>query len=190
MLYEVCPTIINGERKLMELPRYPSPFYPSLEGWLKDLIQNLTHGIITQALTRWALVFSSMMMLVFIRDDFTWRSSWSLPVIVVLFIIRGYVRTGRRLPSLCVVQFLFQVFYLLLHGLVVVLSMGYATAHLGMAFACLGGIHTSLSIPFILLILFIFRVRKITLSLGSYGFCLLGICLAWVFLVWTWSYHV
>ena len=190
MLDGVRPTIINGECKLMELPWWPGPFYLVREWWLRDLIQSLTHGIITQTPTRWALLFSSMMVLVFIREGLTWRSSWSLPVIAVLFIIRGYVRTGRRLPSLCVVQFLFQVFYLLLHGLVVVLSMGYATAHLGMAFACLGGIHTSLSIPFILLILFIFRVRKITLSLGSYGFCLLGICLAWVFLVWTWSYHV
>ena len=70
-------------------------------------------------------------------------------------------------------QFLFQVIYLLLHGLVVVLFLGYATAHLGVAFARLGGMHTPLSILFILLILFMFRARKITLSL------------AWVFLVWT-----
>ena len=83
------------------------------------------------------------------------------------------------------VQFLFQVIYLLLHGLVVVLSLGYVIAHLGVAFARLGDIHTPFSIPFILLILFMFRARKITLSLGSYGFCPLGICLEWVFLVWT-----
>ena len=82
-------------------------------------------------------------------------------------------------------QFLFQVIYLLLHGLVAVLSLGYVTAHLGVAFAHLGGMHTPLSIPFILLILFMFRARKITLSLGSYRFCLLGSCLMWVFLVWT-----
>ena len=82
-------------------------------------------------------------------------------------------------------QFFFQVIYLLLHGLVAVLSLGYAIAHLGVAFARLGGIHIPLSIPFILLILFMIRARKITLSLGSYGFCPLGTCLAWVFLVWT-----
>ena len=79
----------------------------------------------------------------------------------------------------------FQVIYLLLHGLVAVLSLGYATAHLGVAFARLGSIHTPFSIPFILLILFTFRVRKITLLLGFYEFCSLGIPLAWVFLVWT-----
>ena len=86
---------------------------------------------------------------------------------------------------MCVAQCLFQVIYLMLHGLVVVLSLGYTTTHLGVAFARLGGMHTPLSIPFILLILFMFRARKITLSLGSYGFYPLGICLAWVFLVWT-----
>ena len=82
-------------------------------------------------------------------------------------------------------QFLFQVIYLLLHGLVAILSLGYATTHLGVAFARLGGMHTPFSIPFILLILFMFRARKITLLLGSYRFCPLGTCLAWVFLVWT-----
>ena len=82
-------------------------------------------------------------------------------------------------------QFLFQVIYLLLHDLVNVLSLGYATSLLGVAFVRLGGIHTPFSIPFILLILFMFRAKKITLLLGSYGFCPLGIPLVWVFLVWT-----
>ena len=39
-------------------------------------------------------------------------------------------------------KFFFQVIYLLLYDLVVVLSLGYTTAHLGVAFARLGGIHT------------------------------------------------
>ena len=77
-----------------------SPFYLTREGWLKDLIQSLTHGIITQASTRWAHVFSSMTVLVFIREGLTWRNSWSLPVISFLFIIRAYVKTWRRLPPL------------------------------------------------------------------------------------------
>ena len=155
------------------------------EGWPRDLIQSLTYDIITQASTRSAFVFSSMMMLIFIRESLTWRSSWSLSVIAILFIIRGYVRIGRRAFSLCAAQFLFQVIYLLLHDLVAVLSLGYTTAHFRVAFTRLGGIHTPLSIPFILLILFMFRARKITLLLGSYKFCPLGVPLAWVFLVWT-----
>ena len=82
-------------------------------------------------------------------------------------------------------SFFFQVIYLLLHDLVTVLSMRYVTAHLGVAFARLGGIHDPFLIPFILLILFTIRASKITLSLGSYGFCPLGSCLVWVFPVWT-----
>ena len=83
------------------------------------------------------------------------------------------------------VQFLFQVIYLLLHSLVIILSLGYAIAHLGVAFARLGGIHTPLSIPFILLILFMIRASKITQLLGPYGFRSLGTCSVQVFLVWT-----
>ena len=36
----------------------------------------------------------------------------------------------------------FQIIYLSLHGLTIVLSPGYATTHLGMALARLGGMHT------------------------------------------------
>ena len=108
-----------------------------------------------------------------------------MPVISVLIVIRGYVRTRRKLPPLRMVQFLFQVIYLLLHDLIAVSFLGYVTAHLGVAFARLGGIHASLSIPFILLILFMIKASKITLSLGPYGFRPLGACLARVFLVWT-----
>ena len=80
-------------------------------------------------------------------------------------------------------QSLFQVVYLSLHGLTVILSLGYATAYLGMALVRLGSMHTPFSIPFIAPILL--RVKKITLPLRPYGLCSLGICLAWVFLVWT-----
>ena len=78
---------------------------------------------------------------------------------------------------------LFQVIYLLLHGVVVVLSLGHVIAHMGVAFARLGGMYTPLSIPFITSILL--RIKKITLSLGPCGFCSLGIYLAWVLLLWT-----
>ena len=78
-------------------------------------------------------------------------------------------------------QSLFQVVYLSLLGLTVVLSLGYVTTYLGMALARLSSMHTSLLIPFITLILL--RVRRITLPLRPNGFCPLGINLAWVFLV-------
>ena len=82
----------------------------------------------------------------------------------------------------------FQVIDLSLHGLTIVLSLGYATTYLGIALTCLGSMYTPLLIPFIALILL--RVRRITLPLRPNGFCPLGIDLAWVFLVWTQPYHV
>ena len=121
-----------------------APSILRVKGRLRDLIQGFIHGIITQALTRWSLVLPSMMVLVFIREGLTWGSSWSPPVIAVLFIIRGYVEAGRRPPSLCMAQSLFWVVYLLLHGSMVVLSLGYATAHLRGAFVHLGDMHTPL----------------------------------------------
>ena len=122
------------------------------------------------------------------KRRFRWGSSWSPPVTDILLFIRGYVEAGRGLPLLCMAQSLFQVIYLSLHGLTVVLSLGYATAYLGMALAHLGIIHTPILIPFIAPILL--KVKKITLPLRPYGFCLLGVCLTWVFLVWSWPYHV
>ena len=95
------------------------------------------------------------------------------------FIIRGHVRTGRGHFPLCMAQLLFQVINFSLHGLVAVLSLGYVTSHSRMASARLGSLHTALSISFILLILFMLRVRKIILSLGSCGLCLLRTCLVW-----------
>ena len=77
----------------------------------------------------------------------------------------------------------FQVVVLSLHGLTVVLSLGYATTYLGMALAHLGSMHTPLSIPFIALILL--RVRRIILPLRPDGFYSLGISFAWIFLLWT-----
>ena len=62
-------------------------------------------------------------------------------------------------------QFLFQVINFLLHGLVAILPLRYVTSHSRVASARLGSVHTTLSISFILLILFILRVRKIILSL-------------------------
>ena len=158
------------------------------EGWPGDLIQSFVHGIITQTLTRQALMSPFMTLLFFIKEGFTWGSSWSSPVTDILFLIRGYVGAGRGPPLLCMAQPLFQVVYLSLHGLTVVLPLGYATTYLGVALACLSSMYTSLSVPSIAHIWL--RVRRIILPLRPNGFCPLRIDLAWTFLVWTWSCHV
>ena len=56
MLYWVGPIIVYGKRWLMEPPRKHRPLYSTCKQRLGDAIQGLTHGIIGQALVRWALV--------------------------------------------------------------------------------------------------------------------------------------
>ena len=106
--------------------------------------------------------------LFFVRKCLTWGSPRSLPIVIVTFIIGGYVRPRMRSPSLCIAQLSLQIVYLslhgllivlflgymtpnffLLHGLVVILSLEHATAHTRIAFASLSGVCTSFSnLPF------------------------------------------
>ena len=123
-------------------------------------------------------------MLFFMRESLAWRGSRSLPIVIIAFIIEGHVRARMRSPSLCMVQLSLQVFYLSLHGLFIILSLGYVTAHTRIAFASLSGIHTSLSKPSIFFILITLRVGKVTLLLGSSRFKLMGACS-----MRAWSYH-
>ena len=73
-------------------------------------------------------------------------------------------------------QLSLQVVYLLLHGLLIILALGYVTAHTRVASASLSGVHTSLSKPSILFISITLRVGKVTLLLGSSRFRLMGAC--------------
>ena len=71
-------------------------------------------------------------------------------------------------------QLSLQVVYLLLHGLLIILALGYVTAHTRVASASLSGVHTSLSKPSIFFISITLRVGKVTLLLGSSLFRLIG----------------
>ena len=110
------------------------------------------------------------------RECLSWRGSRSLPIVIIAFTIEGQVRVRMRLPSLCMAQFSLQVVYLSLHGLFVILSLGYVIAHTRMAYASLSGVYTSLSKPSILFISIMLRVWKVTLLLGSSRFWLMGAC--------------
>ena len=123
-------------------------------------------------------------MLFFIREGLTWGGSRSLPIVIIAFIIEGQVRVRVRSPSLCMAQFSLQVVYLSLHGLFIILSLGYVAAHARMASASLSGVYTSLSKPSILFISITLRVRKVALLLGSSRLRLIG-----VYSKRTWSYH-
>ena len=80
------------------------------------------------------------------------------------------------LPLLCKVQSPLQVIYFLLHGLFIILSLGYVAAHTGMAFASLSGVYAPLPKPFVLFVPAMFGVWEITLLLGSGRLGLMGVC--------------
>ena len=184
MLHEVYIVIIKGEGWLLESQRECNPFYEACERWFRELIQCLAHGIVSQAPRRWASMFTPLVVLFYMREGLAWRGSRSLPIVIIAFIIGGQVRVRMRSPSLCMAQLFLQVVYLSLHGLFIILSLGYVTAHTRMASASLSGVYTSLSKPSILFILITLRVGKVTLLLGSSRFRLMGACL-----MRAWSYH-
>ena len=100
MFHRIRSTIVNGERRLMETLRKFSPFYLARERGFKDLIQHLTHNIISHAFARRAFVPSPVVALFVARERFTQWSSRPLPVTSVLLIIRGDVGIGDRLLPL------------------------------------------------------------------------------------------
>ena len=108
------------------------------------------------------------------RESLALRGSRSLPIVIIAFIIGGHVRARMRSPSLCMAQLSLQVVYLSLHGLFIILVLGYVTAHKRTTSAGLSGIHTSLSKLFILFISITLKVGKVTLLLGSSRFRLMG----------------
>ena len=157
------------------------------------MIQCPAHDIVSQAPRRWAFMFTPLVVLFFMREGLAWRGSRSLPIVIITFIIRGQVRARMRSPSLCMAHLSLQVIYLSLHGLFIVLSLGYVTlnffwlygpvvilslehvtTHTRMASASLSGVYTSLSKPSILFISITLRVGKVTLLLGSSRFRLMG----------------
>ena len=71
-------------------------------------------------------------------------------------------------------QLSLQVIYLSLHGLLIILALGYVIAHTRVASASMSDVHISLSKPSILFILITLKVGKVTLLLGSSRFRLMG----------------
>ena len=80
------------------------------------------------------------------------------------------------LSSLCKAQLSLQVIYFSLHSLFVIPSLGYMTAHTGMAFAGLSGVYAPLPKPSVLFVPAMLGVWEITLLLGSGWLGLMGVC--------------
>ena len=130
----------------------------------------------SQAPRRWASAFTPLAVLFFMRECLAWRGFLSLPIVIITFIIGGKVRVRMRPHSLCMAQFSLQVVYLSLHGLFIVLSLGYMTAHMRTTSASLNGVYTSLSKPSILFISIKLKVGKVALLLGSSRLRLVRAC--------------
>ena len=107
MFYRVRSIIVSGEHGLMESLRKFHPLYLACERWFGDLIQRLAHGIISQAFMRQTLVSTFMMVFVIVGESLTWWSSWPSPIIIILFIVRGHIKTRRSSFPLCTAQLLF-----------------------------------------------------------------------------------
>ena len=75
MLYWVCPTIVYGKGWLMEPPRKLCPLYSARERRLGDAIQGLAHGIVGQALVRWAFVVAFVRPLFLVGKSLARRGS-------------------------------------------------------------------------------------------------------------------
>ena len=99
-----------------------------------------------------------------------------MPIVVIVFIVEKRVRARRGLSSLCKAQLSLQVVYFSLHGLFVILSLGYVTAHTGMAPASLSGVHAPLPKPSVLFVLAMLVVWVVTLLLGFGRLGLMGAC--------------
>ena len=77
---------------------------------------------------------------------------------------------------MCKAQLSLQVIYLSLHGLFVILFLGYVTTHMRMASAGLRGVYAPFPKPSVFFILAILRVWEITQLLGSGWLRLMGAC--------------
>ena len=96
MLHRVCFTVVNGEGWLLEPSRKCSPFYVVHERGLRELIQCPAHDIVSQAPRRWAFAPTPPVVLFFMRKCLTWGSPRSLSIVIVTFIIEGYIKPRMR----------------------------------------------------------------------------------------------
>ena len=99
-----------------------------------------------------------------------------MPIVIIVFIIEKRVRARRGLSSLCKAQLSLQVIYFSLHGLFVIPSLGYVTAHTGMASTSLSGVYAPFPKLSVLFVPAMLKVWEITLLLGSGWLRLMGAC--------------
>ena len=183
VFHKICSAIIHDERRLVELSREFCLFYPSCEGWLRNLTQCLFHNVSSHSFARRAFAFSPVMALFIIGEGFAWWSSWPLFVNSVFFLIRRDIGVGRGSPLLCSMELLFQVINLSLHGFIIISPMGEVASPSKTASIGMGGMY----ITFLMfsLISITFEIEEIILLMKVRRFCLMRTCL-----MWSWSCHI
>ena len=177
VFYRICSAIIHGERRLVESSWKFCLFYPSCEGWLRNLTQCLLHKVSSHSFARRTSTFSSMMALFIVGEGFAWWSSWPLSVNSVFFIIGRDIGAGRRPLLLCSMELLLQVINLSLHGFIIISLVGDVASPSKMASTCMGGMYTAFLIVFS--ISFTFKIEEIILLMNIRRFCLMQTCLMW-----------
>ena len=68
MLHRIRSTIVDGEHWLIQSSRKSCPFNLVHEGRLGNLVQRLTHSVISQALARQALIPTFVMVLLLVEE--------------------------------------------------------------------------------------------------------------------------
>ena len=136
VLYRIRPTIVNGERWLMEMPRKFRLFYPLCEGRFRNLAQGLLHNISSYSLAKRTPAFPFVKILFLTRERLAKWSSRLLSVYSVFFIIGRDIRAGRGPLLFCLTELLFQIINLLLHGFFITLLMSCMAFPLKTAMDC------------------------------------------------------
>ena len=172
MLHRVCSTIIHGECRLSESPKESPSFNLTRERWSRNLVECSTHNIISQASRRWIYASTFMMVVPIIRERFTRRGPWSMPIATILFIVGREIRFRRSSLSPFMAQLSLQEINLQLQGSSILFMRKVAPIS-GLTIASMGGMHTKLPI------LSLFKVDKMVFTLRPHRFCL----------VWTWTHH-
>ena len=183
VFHRICSAIIHDERRLVELSREFCLFYPSCEGWLRNLTQCFFHNISSHSLARRASAFPSVKALFIIGEGFAWWSSWLLSVHSVLFIIGRDIGAERGSLLLCLTELLLQVVNLSLRDFIIISLMGDVAFLSKTTFTCVDGMYITLLIVF--LISFTFKIEEIILLMNIRRFRLMRTCL-----MWTWSCHI
>ena len=175
--HRIHSAIIHDERRLVESFRDFCLFYPSCEGWLRNLTQCLLYDVSSHSLVRRASVFPSVKAFFIIGEGFAWWSSWPLSVHSVLFIIGRDIGAGRGSLLLCSMELLFQVINLSLHGFIIISLVGDAAFPSKTASTCVDGMYTAFLVVFS--ISFTFKIEEIILLMNIRKFPLMWTCLMW-----------